>query len=120
METEDIKISNHSIVNKTLYAFNKNKDEIYLAGFDMGGRIKVVKWLSDKRLILKVGNHDTLCGARGNGMVWPFPTEYYLAEILDEKIPENWNAWDGYIKFTNEMTCGRKWRKGIKMLEEFI
>lgn len=118
-EKGEIIVNDYSIINHTLYKIFKtlSGEEIILAGYNLGGRIKIVKWLSDKKLILKVSFCKVLCGARGCGMVFDFPTKYYLGLIEDEKIPKDWNAWDGYIHFTHEMECGRYWREGLKILE---
>jgi hypothetical protein len=114
-----IEVSGFTIIDKTLYKIYQYKDyeEMAVSGYDMGSRIRVVKWLSKKTLIVKVPGHSTLCGARGMGMVFPFPTSYYLAEIYDEEIPKTWNCWHGYVRFTHEVKCGRKWKEGIKILE---
>ena len=77
----------------------------------------IVKWLDEKHFILKLKSRNVLCGARGCGMVFPFPTAYYLVEILDEQIPKEWNAWQGYATFTHEIKPGRQWKKAIEKLE---
>jgi hypothetical protein len=118
-DLNEIKINNYTIVNKALFKIHKydNYEEMIISGYDMGNRIRIVKYLSYNALIVKVPSCKVLCGARGCGMVFPFPTKYYLARILDGKLPEGWNNWKGYIKFSHEMECGRKWKDGIKMLE---
>jgi hypothetical protein len=117
---DEIKIENYSIIDRTLYSIHKydGKEEVDLAGYDMGARVSIVKWLDDKNFIAKVPSRNVLCGARGMGMVFPFPTKYFLAKIYDEEIPKSWNCWNGYLKFTHEMSCGRNWKEGLKKLEE--
>ena len=120
MEEQEIKIEK-SLMGKCLYQLWKNregKEELHFAGYDMGNRTYVVKWIDDKTLIAKTPSCNVLCGARGCGMVFPFPTKYYLLKIDSEPIPKEWNAWTGRIIFLNEMTCGRQWKDGIKQLEE--
>ena len=120
MEEQKIKIEK-SMWGRLLYELWKNRDgkeEIRFSGIDMGNRTYVVKWIDDKTLIAKVPSCNVLCGARGCGMVYPFPTKYYLLKIDPEPIPKEWNAWTGRLTITHEMTCGRQWKDGIKQLEE--
>lgn len=108
-----------SILGKVIYKFSDdNKNEIFITEWNLGGRIYIVKWLIQNRVILKVKNNKVLCGARGLGMVWSFPTKYYLAEILENKLPDGWNHWHGYMNIIYEGEFGRNWKKGIKELEQ--
>ena len=119
MNTNEIKIEPYIHIEKARYGIHKydNYEEMFLAGYDMGNRIRIVKWLSDKALIVKVPSCRVLCGARGCGTVFTFPTKYYLAKIHDDKLPEGWSNYKGYVTFSHGLECGKKWKDGIKMLE---
>jgi hypothetical protein len=109
------------LISRVLYSIRKyptGEEEIRISGYDMGARMYIVKWLDSKNAIVKRRSTNVLCGARGCGMVFPFPTKYYLVKILDEQIPSNWNAWTGYCNFTHEIEAGRNWKKGIEILKE--
>lgn len=111
----------HSLMDNVLYKIFTNhqgKEEVNISGYDMGNRAYMVKYLDEKHFIFKVPSCRVLCGARGCGMVFPFSTKYYLARILDEKIPDGWNAWTGRASVTHEISPGRKWKDGIAILEE--
>jgi len=108
-------------IENVLYQIRKDidgKEEFFISGYDMGARMYITKWLDDKNLIIKRENANVLCGARGCGMVFGFPTVYYLVKLSDKKIPEGWNRWKGYCSFTKEIEAGRQWKKGIEILEE--
>jgi hypothetical protein len=111
------------LIKRVLYRLHFDtqlqKTEMGISGYDMGGRMYIVKWLGNMEYcIVKRRSCNVLCGARGCGMVFPFPTAYYLVKILDEKIPAEWNAWNGYASFTHEMHPGRQWKPAIEKLEK--
>ena len=119
-EIDPMKTQN-PLIKRVLYRIRKDDtygEEFGISGYDMGARMYVVKWLDEKHCIVKRRSCNVLCGARGCGMVSSFPTAYYLVEILDEQIPKEWNAWNGYATFTHEMEPGRKWKKGIEKLTQ--
>ena len=118
---KDPMATENPLIRNVLYRIVKDRDgkeEIGISGYDMGARMYIVKWLDEKNFIVKRRSCNVLCGARGCGMVYPFPTQYYLVKILDEQIPKDWNAWQGYATFTTEMEPGRQWKKGIEKLEQ--
>lgn len=120
MEEQGIKIET-SIWDNLLYEIWKNrkgKEEVRFAGVDMGNRTYLVKWIDDKTFIAKTPSCNVLCGARGCGMVFPFPTKYILCKIDPNPLPKDYTAWTGRLTITHEMTCGRQWKDGIKQLEE--
>ena len=89
MEEQGIKIET-SIWDNLLYEIWKNregKEEIRFAGVDMGNRTYLVKWIDDKTFIAKTPSCNVLCGARGCGMVYPFPTKYILCKIDSTPLP---------------------------------
>jgi len=108
-------------IKRALYGIRKysdGKEEIYISGYDMGARIYIVKWLDPKNAVVKRRSTNVLCGAKGCGMVFPFPTRYYLVKILDDQqIQSSWNLWNGYCSFTHEIEAGRQWKRGIEILE---
>lgn len=116
MKTED------PLIRRVLYRLGFDtglqKQEFSISGYDMGARMYIVKWLGTEACIIKRRSCNVLCGARGCGMVYPFPTAYYLVKILDEQIPKDWNAWHGYATFTHEMKPGKQWKKAIEKLEQ--
>jgi hypothetical protein len=111
------------LIKRVLYrlSFDEQlqKTEIGISGYDMGARMYIVKWLGNMdACIVKRRSCNVLCGARGCGMVYGFPTAYYLVKILEEKIPKEWNAWVGLATFTHEMKPGKQWKKAIEKLEQ--
>lgn len=119
-ERDPMKVQN-PLMKRVLYRIRKDEkygEEVGISGYDMGARMYIVKWLDEKHFILKLRSRNVLCGARGCGMVFPFPTAYYLVEILDEEIPKEWNAWKGYATFTHEMHPGRQRKPAIEKLTQ--
>ena len=119
-ERDPMKVEN-PLIKRVLYRIRKDDkygEEVGISGYDMGARMYIVKWLDEKHFILKRKSCNVLCGARGCGMVYPFPTAYFLVEILDEQIPKEWNVWKGYATFTHEMHPGRQWKPAIEKLEK--
>lgn len=109
--------------NSTLgnIGYGRLKNELNFSGHDMGGRIYIVReypnYIIAKRPYCKV-----LCGARGMGMVFEFPTEYYLLKIIKKASGEKLSIYgfrnDGEAEMISCYEFGLEWRKGIELLEQ--
>jgi hypothetical protein len=121
MKIEKDTLVKNALFKSQKYIYNgKEVEEIFVAGYDFGNRVYVVKWINNKSFIVKVSSCNVLCGARGMGMVMPFPTKYYLGEINDWVVPAGWTNWNGHLTFTHMMECGRQWKKGLIELEKLV